>query len=229
VRDELGDHLRETAFGGPHVYPGQLSGLTHRIQGADSIRPERERTLSDEALIPRPCGNGRLQRLQILSNTAGGVGKLNVGRRHLMDDVAKCLLVGQICHVLTVPEGGAARVVGLAEQKVLEMGFVGTYSNAEALDRVRRLLPKLEKLAAEGGPKPSPAPIRKRELAPVLTTVGRVLHDAHGPMQASEIHACVEALRGEQVPWSSVKDCLASNAKPGGRFVRVARGRYCLA
>jgi hypothetical protein len=109
------------------------------------------------------------------------------------------------------------------------MGFVGTYSNAEALDRVRRLLPKLEKLAATGGPKRSPAPVRRRELATVLTTVTRVLRDANGPMQASAIHASVEALWGEPVPWSSVKNCLASNAHPGGRFIRIARGRYVLA
>lgn len=108
------------------------------------------------------------------------------------------------------------------------MGFVGTYSNAEALERVRRLLPKLEKLAAAGGPKRSPAPSRKRELAPVLATVTQALRDANGPMQASAIHASVEALRDEPVPWSSVKNCLASNARPGGRFVRVARGRYRL-
>lgn len=48
-------------------------------------------------------------------------------------------------------------------------------------------------------------------------------------VRAREIHAAVEALRGEPVAWSSMKDCLASNAVVGGRFIRIARGRYRLA
>jgi hypothetical protein len=109
------------------------------------------------------------------------------------------------------------------------MGFVGTYSNAEALDRVRRLLPKLEKLATARGPAPSPRAMRKRERAPVLSTVSQILAEAEAPMRAVEIYRAVERLRGEPVAWSSVKDCLASNAGPGGRFMRIARGRYRLA
>lgn len=107
------------------------------------------------------------------------------------------------------------------------MGFVGTYSNGEALDRVRRLLPKLERLAAEGGPTPAPQPLRKRE-EPILATVTETLAEASLPMRAVDIHAAVQAARGTPVSWSTVKDCLASNARPGGRFVRVARGRYVL-
>jgi len=106
------------------------------------------------------------------------------------------------------------------------MGFAGTYSNVEAVDRVRRLLPKLEKLTAEGQSARSPKPLKKRERAPILDAVRAVLADAEAPMRAREIHAAVETLRGEQVAWSSVKDCLASNAGIGGRFIRIARGRY---
>ncbi len=106
------------------------------------------------------------------------------------------------------------------------VGFVGTYSNVEAMDRVRRLLPKLEKLAATKGPAPLPRAMRKRERAPVLSAVMQVLTEAEVPMRAREIHAAVEALRAEPVACSSVKDCLASNAGAGGRFVRIARGRY---
>lgn len=109
------------------------------------------------------------------------------------------------------------------------MGFVGTYSNVEAVDRVRRLLPKLEKLAAEAGPRPVPQSIAKRERAPVLDAVVHVLTEAEVPMRASEIHAGVAALRGKPVPRSSVKDCLASNCGPGKRFIRIARGRHRLA
>lgn len=109
------------------------------------------------------------------------------------------------------------------------MGFVGIYSNVEAVERTRRLLPKLERLAAERGVAPSPRSVRKRGNAPVLKAVTAILTDADGPMRVRAIHAAVEVLRGESVASSSVKDCLASNARSGGRFVRVARGRYVLA
>jgi thioester reductase-like protein len=94
------------------------------------------------------------------------------------------------------------------------MGFVGTYSNVEAMDRVRRLLPKLVKLAAAGGSAPLPRTMPKRERAPVLSAVVQILTEAEAPMQARDIHAAVEASHGEVVSWSSVKDCLASNAGP---------------
>lgn len=109
------------------------------------------------------------------------------------------------------------------------MGFVGTYSNTEAMERVRRLLPKLEKLAAARGRTPSPRAMVKRERAPVLSAVAQILTEVEAPLRAREIHASVEVLRGEPVSWSSVKDCLASNAGPGGRFIRITRGRYRLA
>jgi hypothetical protein len=106
------------------------------------------------------------------------------------------------------------------------VGFVGTYSNVEAVDRVRRLLPKLEKLAAEAEPPPSSEGLKRREFAPVLCAVTQVLEEAGMPMRTNEVHRAAELLRGEPVAWSSVKDCLASHARPGGRFVRIARGRY---
>jgi hypothetical protein len=108
------------------------------------------------------------------------------------------------------------------------MGFVGTYSNVAAVDRVRRLLPKLEKLAADGGAQRSPEPPRHREHAPILRAVTQVLEQAGMPMRAVEVHRAVEALRGRPVAWSSVKDCLASNAGSGRRFLRISRGRYAL-
>jgi hypothetical protein len=109
------------------------------------------------------------------------------------------------------------------------VGFSGTYSNVEAVARVRRLLPKLEKLAAEAEPRRSLKPLKRREPAPILRAVTLVLEEAAMPMRAIEVHRAVERLRGEAVAWSSIKDCLASNARPGGRFVRLARGRYAAA
>jgi hypothetical protein len=109
------------------------------------------------------------------------------------------------------------------------MGIAGTYSNSEAMERVRRLLPKLEKLAAAEGPAPSPRSLLKRERAPILSAVVQILTETEAPMRAREIHAAVETLRGEPASWSSVKDCLASNARSGGRFIRITRGRYRLA
>ncbi|HZV72667.1 MAG TPA: hypothetical protein VFF79_03035 [Conexibacter sp.] len=109
------------------------------------------------------------------------------------------------------------------------MGFVGTLSNPDTQERLRRLLDKLERVA---GTETSTAPRRPEpqpECAPVLSAVTQVLRDVEGLMRARAVHAEVEALRGAPVAWSSVKDYLASNAQPGGRFVRVARGRYCLA
>lgn len=116
--------------------------------------------------------------------------------------------------------------VGVTVLDLPEMGFVGTYSNAD-VGRVRRLLPKLERLATEGGQAPAPRPIRRRE-PPVLETIIEVLVEAGAPMRFVSIHAAVEAARGKSVPQSTVKDCLASNAQPDGRFIRIARGRYRL-
>jgi hypothetical protein len=57
-----------------------------------------------------------------------------------------------------------------------------------------------------------------------------VLTDQDEPMRAKDVHHAVEALVGEPVAWSSVKQALCSNVSgPLPRFVRVARGRYVLA
>ncbi len=106
------------------------------------------------------------------------------------------------------------------------MALLGTLSNLESQERLRRLVEKLERVGMASGSTPAPRTLRKRERGRVLKTVIQVLADAGRPMQVSEIRAGVEALRGEPVPASSVKDCLASNAGPGGRFIRIARGRY---
>jgi hypothetical protein len=61
----------------------------------------------------------------------------------------------------------------------------------------------------------------------IIDAISQVLADEHGPMQARDVHARVEALLGEPVRWASVKATLADNLTgPAPRFVRVARGRY---
>lgn len=112
----------------------------------------------------------------------------------------------------------------------LAMGLLGCYSNPEIQGRLRRLSEKLERLAASNAP-PSPSAridLRLRcGLVPKAIT--RVLSEAVEPMRVRDIHAEVEALLGEAVSLSAVKNWLARHA--GGDkalFVRLGRGRYRL-
>lgn len=57
-----------------------------------------------------------------------------------------------------------------------------------------------------------------------------VLTDRVERMRAKDIHAAVEALVGDPVGFSSIKQALASHVSgPSPRFVRVTHGRYVLA
>jgi hypothetical protein len=48
-------------------------------------------------------------------------------------------------------------------------------------------------------------------------------------MRVCDVHACVEALLGEPVQWSSVKATLTGNLKGATpRFFRAARGRHAV-
>ncbi len=48
-------------------------------------------------------------------------------------------------------------------------------------------------------------------------------------MRMCEIHAAAEALLGQPVPRSTVKNCLANNCRGvRGRFERIGQGRYRL-
>lgn len=112
------------------------------------------------------------------------------------------------------------------------MELLGAYSNQELQGSLERLVKKLATVRANGGPHRRPVSRRQRPRRPgwVLKTVVQVLTDRGEPMQAKDIHAAVEALVGEPVAWSSVKDALASNATgTSRRFVRVGYGRYRLA
>ncbi len=62
----------------------------------------------------------------------------------------------------------------------------------------------------------------------IVGAIVRVLADRQS-MQAKEVHTAVEALLGEPVSWSSIKNALAANVcGPSPRFVRLGRGRYAL-
>ncbi len=95
-----------------------------------------------------------------------------------------------------------------------------------------RLAKKLRAVRVSNKPRRQPATCRQRPRRPgwVLPAIVEVLTDRKEPMRAKDIHAAVEAMLGESVARSSVKDALASNVSgESPRFVRIARGRYVLA
>ena len=72
-------------------------------------------------------------------------------------------------------------------------------------------------------------PLRRRQGA-ILDAVIAVLERAGCPLRVREVHAAVEDLYGERVPFSSVNEALSSHAKgDGGRFRRVRYGTYDMA
>ena len=61
----------------------------------------------------------------------------------------------------------------------------------------------------------------------VLATVTDVLGLVGKPMSTSEVHAAVEAVLADAVPYSSVKEALSAHSRGGDRrFRRVRRGWY---
>ena len=109
------------------------------------------------------------------------------------------------------------------------MGFVGTLSNPDVQERLGRLAAKLDRLAgSDAAPRPT-ACASKGRCGDISKAVGEVLQEFGGPLRMVEIHAAVEALRGETVPRSTIKNCLANNSRGDGAWlVRLARGRYGL-
>lgn len=88
---------------------------------------------------------------------------------------------------------------------------------------------KLGEVAAGGGLRRPSSFERKRRAGVLTDAIGEVLGDAREAMRMYEIHAAAEALLGQPVPRSTVKNCLANNCRGvRGRFERVARGRYGL-
>jgi len=107
----------------------------------------------------------------------------------------------------------------------------GVLSNQDLQGSLRRVVKKLADVRANGTVREHRS-CRQRSRRPgwVLKAIVQVMTDRSGPMRATDIHHAVEALVGEPVAWSSVKDALASNVSGSSpRFVRIARGRYALA
>ena len=69
-------------------------------------------------------------------------------------------------------------------------------------------------------------PLRRRQGA-LLDGVITVLEHAGCPLRVREVHAAVEELYGERVPFSSVNEALSTHANSDeGRFRRVRYGPY---
>ena len=69
-------------------------------------------------------------------------------------------------------------------------------------------------------------PLRRRQGA-LLDAVTTVLERASCPLRVREVHAAVEELYGEPVPFSSVNEALSTHAHgDAGRFRRVCYGTY---
>ena len=72
-------------------------------------------------------------------------------------------------------------------------------------------------------------PLRRRQGA-LLDAVTVILKRAGCPLRVREVHAAVEELYGERVPFSSVNEALSTHANvDGARFRRVRYGTYDMA
>jgi len=110
------------------------------------------------------------------------------------------------------------------------MGLLGCYSNHEIQERLRRLSEKLERLASSNAaPRPSARLDRRLRCGLVPQAITQVLTDSVEPMRVRDIHTEVEALLGQSVSPSAVKNWLARHARGDhALFVRLGRGRYRL-
>ncbi len=108
------------------------------------------------------------------------------------------------------------------------MELVGALLNFSAQERLEKLASMLAKIVASRAT-PRPSALAGKRRPGVLTEVTeKVLAEA--PMRMYEIYSAAEALIGQPVPRSSVKNSLARLCKgEHPRFVRLARGRYRLA
>jgi hypothetical protein len=111
------------------------------------------------------------------------------------------------------------------------MELVGALSNHEIQERLRRLSAKLDLLSAKGAaPRPSARLDRRLRSGLVPEAIMRVLSESVEPMRMKDIHMEVETLLGQLVSRSAVKNWLASHVQGDtALFVRLGRGRYCVA
>jgi hypothetical protein len=64
---------------------------------------------------------------------------------------------------------------------------------------------------------------------PTVSLITQVLEENGEPMRARGIHHAVQAIAGRHMPWSTVIDCLITNAaREESRLTRVAHGVYAL-
>jgi hypothetical protein len=94
-------------------------------------------------------------------------------------------------------------------------------------ERLARLGVLRELLLARGpGAGPGRRGLRRRQ-GVLVGAVGDVLELAGAPLRVREVHAAVEELLGERVPFSSVNEALLTHVTgPGARFRRVGYGTY---
>ena len=111
------------------------------------------------------------------------------------------------------------------------MGLLGALSNPEIQGRLRQLSEKLDQLASsDAKPHRSGRSDHRLRSCLIPKAIMRVLAEPVQPMRVCDIHAAVEDLLGQSVSPGSVKSCLAERAQGDQPlFVRLARGRYCLA
>jgi hypothetical protein len=66
-------------------------------------------------------------------------------------------------------------------------------------------------------------------VVPFQRRLGGVLEESAEPLRMRDIHAEVEALVGQPVSWSTIKNALSNGVRGNGaRLIRPERGRYCL-
>lgn len=109
------------------------------------------------------------------------------------------------------------------------MEIFGALSNPETQERLERLSTKLGQIEA-GGATPRPTTTaRSLRVGAVPDAIMRVLADSVEPMRMRDIQTEVEALVGQPVTRSAVKNWLANHAHgEDAPLVRLGRGWYRL-
>jgi hypothetical protein len=109
------------------------------------------------------------------------------------------------------------------------MALVGALSNPRVQGVVAEA--SVEMAAVRAGDRPVHAPVRKRSTRRrgEVRSVIVALLERHGPMQAREIHRAVERELHDDVPWSSIANCLARLSDgPDAELERIGPGCYRL-
>jgi hypothetical protein len=109
------------------------------------------------------------------------------------------------------------------------MEIFGALSNPETQEPLGRLAKKLDMIKAEGAAPRSTPLGRSLRIGAIPEAIMRVLADSVEPMRMRDIQTEVEALVGQPVSRSAVKNWLANHAcGKDAPLVRISRGRYRL-